>query len=541
VTTNGGRSWECLVAGTFQAPTIANTDWAPAREKLRELLDYDDATAPTDGQAVVYNAAAGKFKPGTVAASGGSTAPAAVTARYWALFDIEAVSGQALVIAEAAFRTVAGGAGVVPTAISASAGTATNLNPSVAGNLDTGVTTPSWIQWDFGAAITPVEFYMISRTDYTLGYNQMPKTMRLCYSSDGIRWSTHSSYTPNFTATGQTISMTIPAVSANTQGNAVGLHRYWALLDIAGQHVGGANTANVQFQDIQFYSDAAATVGITQPTFSASSEFDNTGTYAAANLNVVGGTYWAASGGFAKWLKADFGAPVGVAAFKITPVAGSQTESPGGFTFAYSDDGLVWTPVSEHSASGWVSGTLKTFSVPTIWQQGGSGGGLVKLAQSVVAVATNSIDFSGIPAGYEDLLIVMNGQLSGSADFVVVRCNADATSGNYQYARGVFQNSGLSYSSAVATGLVIGLMGGAAAGASYADMVEASIQSYARTSFYKNARGRSTLRSGTTANAMTIEEAVADWLSTAAINRLTFIANSGNFTVGTVITIYGRG
>lgn len=172
----------------------------------------------------------------------------------------------------------------------------------------------------------------------------------------------------------------------------------------------------------------------------------------------------------------------------------------------------------------------------------GGGGAIVKIAQVVVAVATNTITFSAIPATSEDLIVAVNGQLSGAADFVWASLNSDVTAGHYQWVRGVFQNSGLSYTSGAASvGLSAGLMGGAAAGAAYADSLEAVIFGYARTVFNKKCLSRTTLRFGTAANQVTTEILASDWLSTAAVNRIDLKANSGNFTVGTVATLYGRG
>lgn len=178
---------------------------------------------------------------------------------------------------------------------------------------------------------------------------------------------------------------------------------------------------------------------------------------------------------------------------------------------------------------------------PTWATLAGGGGALVKINQAVVAVATNTINFASIPATYEDLIIVLNGQLSGSADFVWGSLNGDVTVAHYRWARGVFQNSGLSYTSGTNVGLDMGLIGGASAGASFADSLEATIYGYARTTFFKKAMARSTLCFGTAANQTTTEIQASDWLSTAAVNAIALKANSGNFTVGTVATLYGRG
>jgi hypothetical protein len=240
-----------------------------------------------------------------------------------------------------------------------------------------------------------------------------------------------------------------------------------------------------------------------------------------------------------------------------TPIWMKVTSDGTTLSFYYSDNGMDWLLLTtrtiatfmgsiDRAGIGGVPQVAGTVFVSNFGQTapailtGATAGGLVKIAKQVVSVATPSVDFSGIPATYEDLVIVINGQLSGSADFVLASLNND-TAANYQWVRGVFQNAGISYTNGTTTGLAIGLIGGAAAGAAYNDVLEATIYSYARTVFHKRSLSRSSLRSGTLASAFSDETQTAEWLNTAAVNQVTVRANSGNFTVGTVITIYGRG
>lgn len=65
-----GRYWFCVVEGTAQEPGMGD-DWAEYVEGLGDLDDVDLSIAPTDGQALVFEASSGKFKPGDVASGGG--------------------------------------------------------------------------------------------------------------------------------------------------------------------------------------------------------------------------------------------------------------------------------------------------------------------------------------------------------------------------------------------------------------------------------------------------------------------------------------
>lgn len=175
------------------------------------------------------------------------------------------------------------------------------------------------------------------------------------------------------------------------------------------------------------------------------------------------------------------------------------------------------------------------------WATGGGGGGaLAKLDQVVLGVAAANIAFAAISAAYEDLIVVLNGQLTGGAvDFIWASLNGD-TAVHYQWTRGVFQNGGPVYVSGTSPGLNAGLIGPGIAGA-YADSLEATIFGYARTAFYKNCLARSTLRFGGAANQTTTEIHSSEWFDTSAVNAVTLTPNSGTFAAGTVATLYGRG
>lgn len=184
---------------------------------LNGLTDVAIVT-PTNGQVMTFDAASGKWKNAASTGGGGGGTATQISARYWGLFEVQPTIGQALVVGRAGFRTVSGGAATVPTTATGSAGAPLGAFNNTA-NWDTGTSShDEFALCDFGAAFAPVEFYLTSRTDYGLGYQQMPRSLVLAYSSDGARWTEHSRYYMNFTAIGQTFSFAIPTVVTGSVG-----------------------------------------------------------------------------------------------------------------------------------------------------------------------------------------------------------------------------------------------------------------------------------------------------------------------------------
>lgn len=172
----------------------------------------------------------------------------------------------------------------------------------------------------------------------------------------------------------------------------------------------------------------------------------------------------------------------------------------------------------------------------------GGGGALTLIGQTILGASTASIAFTGIPATFEDLIVVFRGQLvAPTVDYVWAFLNGDMTVGNYEYVRAVIQNGGAGYVSGTSPGLAVGLVAGQIAGANYADSFEATIYGYAQTNFFKQSMSRNSLRFGGGVNAITCENLISNWLNTSVVNALTLQANSGVFSAGSIATLYGRG
>jgi hypothetical protein len=173
---------------------------------------------------------------------------------------------------------------------------------------------------------------------------------------------------------------------------------------------------------------------------------------------------------------------------------------------------------------------------------GGGGGALARIAQVIVTGApAANISFTAIPATYEDLILVLDGQLTGPANFVWGSLNGD-TAANYQWARGYFQTSGIGFSTGTAIGLDIGLIDGAGTVAgSYGGTLECTLYNYARTLHRKRSMARSALRTTAAAAGLSTEIQTSEWSGTAAVNAWLLTPDTGSFVVGTVATLYGRG
>jgi hypothetical protein len=87
---------------------------------------------------------------------------------------------------------------------------------------------------------------------------------------------------------------------------------------------------------------------------------------------------------------------------------------------------------------------------------------------------------------------------------------------------------------------VIGSLPGSSGSTGYAWQIEGIINSYAQTTFFKNYW---TTAEGADASGNAkgdVEQFGGTWANTAAINSVKVFPISGNFVVGTLVTLYGR-
>ena len=149
------------------------------------------------------------------------------------------------------------------------------------------------------------------------------------------------------------------------------------------------------------------------------------------------------------------------------------------------------------------------------------------IATTTLTTTQNQVDFNSISGSYTDLVLVMNGGVTSSAD-VWLRMNSD-TASNYSRTRlyGEGTNTASSRNSASSAIFVsVGAVG------SNASMV-IQIQNYSNSTTYKTSLTR--FNSSTY-----IAASVGLWRSTSAITSLTLKAEAADtFTSGSTFTLYG--
>ena len=194
----------------FTTPTLAG------------LGDVDETTAPTAGQALVFDGVAGKWKPGTVASSGGGdtdagTGPGAAHA-YWRLqFDSVNTPGN-LWIAEVQFRATAGvsatptGGTPIATTGSQHPEQAFDGSGSTFWNQGSADTNGIWLGYHFA---TPVQVREIAVTPFGASYT--PNTYDIQFSDTGL----DGSWTTAWTVSAQT-GWTNPETRTSPNPNPAG-------------------------------------------------------------------------------------------------------------------------------------------------------------------------------------------------------------------------------------------------------------------------------------------------------------------------------
>lgn len=167
--------------------------------------------------------------------------------------------------------------------------------------------------------------------------------------------------------------------------------------------------------------------------------------------------------------------------------------------------------------------------------------GLVRIDQEVLGLAAASIDFASLPATYEDLIVVIQGQTSNAAvQSLRVRFNGD-TGSNYDYSRwNRFLAVSSNTTSAVAAAFIEAGSLNSSASTSRASIATIEIPNYRRTSFFKMMQATNAVSDGATAGGQYPQLSSGLWRSTAAITQVTLTLAAGDFTAGTVATLYGR-
>lgn len=182
-------------------------------------------------------------------------------------------------------------------------------------------------------------------------------------------------------------------------------------------------------------------------------------------------------------------------------------------------------------AAGWVNGDIPTAAE--------FAKGVGAIYNTTLGAPAASVDITGIIDDYAHLLIVASlGSDTASNIGVNLRFNNDSAA-NYdrQYVAGNAASASALESFAVAAitvGNINSLIG--------ASPVMVLVPNYASTALgHKPALALSGLKTSTATAGMSIFATFGSWRSTAAINRVTLLAASGNFAAGSRVTIYGMG
>jgi hypothetical protein len=159
------------------------------------------------------------------------------------------------------------------------------------------------------------------------------------------------------------------------------------------------------------------------------------------------------------------------------------------------------------------------------------------IATQTLGSAASSVTFSSIPGTYTDLVLVLGDLKAGiSSNTVCVRYNSDSGT-NYSYT--ILTGTGSVAQSARASDQTYSFFGGYNVGVdgTYPSTVIGHIMNYANTTTYKTGLSRYGIeKAGSGGESQVI---VNLWRSTAAITSVTVATFTGNWSIGSVFSLYG--
>jgi hypothetical protein len=148
-----------------------------------------------------------------------------------------------------------------------------------------------------------------------------------------------------------------------------------------------------------------------------------------------------------------------------------------------------------------------------------------KIATTTLGSATNTVTFNSISGSYTDLILVINGTLTGSA-VKYINFNGDSAA---NYSITTLIGTGTSAVSSRYGEPYLDVYNSAAN--PFMNVVK--IMNYSNTTTYKTFFARQD------APSTTIEQIVGLWRSTSAITSLSIYTTSNQFSTGSTFTIYG--
>ena len=179
--------------------------------------------------------------------------------------------------------------------------------------------------------------------------------------------------------------------------------------------------------------------------------------------------------------------------------------------------------------------------MPIISGSSGGGAGAMTLLSTTTLGADGQIDVSGIGQGYNDLYLVMmfRSARATAADFCQMRVNNDSTASAYEIVN-IDARTAVSAATTTATAAQVSDgMSGNSATANFFSLGQMWLPGYASTTWQKQMFW---IWSGSGTNLNSVA-GVGQWHNTAAINRVTFWANTiaspSNLLAGSSLRIYG--
>lgn len=214
--------------------------------------------------------------------------------------------------------------------------------------------------------------------------------------------------------------------------------------------------------------------------------------------------------------------------------------SASGGTLTRPGSGLDATFESSTGALLVLSGAAAVACVASVADFASAGGALVKIGEINTTAGQATIDFSGIPQGYRNIVISasVRGDDPGTRQDCVLFANGDTGANYMRNVSVVHDGMGSNIIDAARGGIpfVWAPCGGAAAG--NFGTFEATICDYAQSDRFKNGSGTGLSPAQVNDNYLCLVMSI--WRSLAPITDLRFSMQSGNFVAGSRIAIYGE-
>lgn len=164
-----------------------------------------------------------------------------------------------------------------------------------------------------------------------------------------------------------------------------------------------------------------------------------------------------------------------------------------------------------------------------------------KITENVLGINAIDVVLSSIPAIYRHLRLEIVGRSSGNVlnSMVYVHLNGD-NGANYDEMLDLFNGTTHTLGNTAGdTGVEIGNIPGATAPANASGGITVDFFGYAQTTFQKTFRGLSHFKTSQVSGGFYYEIATGFWRSTAAINSIRVVCNTGSFVSGSIFSLYG--